>query len=247
MNDFAGKLGLALQNMYNRAATCDAGLLTPVAIDRGLTLLQKLGYPIPLLNLLPQTSFERAFPLANPLTKIADISPKTILDLGCGTALDIFFCAHLLSDTKHLTGIDASAGLLNEGRNRLESFPSQAEKISLINSDLNFLDTLNLPSFDLILMNGSFNLIYDKVSFLQTLLKLLTGGGTILIYDFLLTENLPPGFANDIDNWLWNIGGALNDNELKAATINAELRLISIKELERIDPVARCEILIGRK
>ncbi len=247
MNDFTEKLSFALQEMYNRAAVCDAGLLTPVAIDRGLTLLRNLDYPAPLLDLLPQTSYERAFPLANPLTKIAAIAPTTILDLGCGTALDIFFCAHLLLDIEHLTGIDASAGLLNEGRKRLESFPAQAGKINLIESDLNFLDSLNLASFDLILMNGSFNLIYDKVSFLQTLSELLAANGTILIYDFLLTESLPPGFADEIDNWLWNIGGALDENELNEAISNAGFKLISIKELERIDPVARCEILIGKK
>jgi len=65
------------------------------------------------------------------------------------------------------------------------------------------------------------------------------------IYDFLLTEHLPPGFADEIDNWLWNIGGALDDNKLKEAIDNAGLKLILIKELERIDPVARCEVLIG--
>jgi len=246
MVEFAEKLGLALQEMYDLSATCDDGLLSPVAIDRGLPLLQKLGYPATLLNLLPQTSYERAFPLANPLEKIADLAPKTILDLGCGTALDIFFCTHLVPKIEQLTGIDASARLLSEGRKRLESFPAQAGKISLIESDLNFLDNLSLPEFDLILMNGSFNLIYDKGSFLRTIFNLLTGNGALLIYDFLLIESLPPGFADEIDNWLWNIGGALDENELNRTINNTGLKLISIQELERIDPVARCEILIGR-
>jgi len=247
MDDFSSNLSHALQEMYNRTATCNAGLLSPVAIDRGLPLLQKLGYPTDLLQLLPQTSFELAFPLANPLTKITDLTPKTILDLGCGTALDIFFCAHLLSGIERLTGIDTSTGLLSEGRKRLENFPAAAGKISLIEADLNYLENLDLPGFDLILMNGSFNLIYDKIIFLRKLCKLLTGNGTILIYDFTLTENLPPGFVDELDNWLWNIGGALDGNALNETAGNAELKLISIRELERFDPVARCEILIGKK
>ncbi len=246
MSNFSEKLGLSLQEMYDRSATCDSGLLTPVAIDRGLPLLQKLGYPIAMLNLLPRKSYERSFPLANPLTKIADLTPKTILDLGCGTALDIFFCAHLLPEIERLTGIDACSGLLREGRRRLESFPGQAIKISLIEADLNLLENLSLSRFDLILMNGSFNLIYDKVVFLQKLLEHLTDNGKILIYDFILTESLPPKFADEVDNWLWNIGGALDENELNKVICNSRLNLILIKELERIDPVARCEILIGR-
>ncbi len=247
MNDFSENLSHALQDMYDRSATCDAGLLSPVAIDRGRPLLQNLGYPTALLDLLPQTSYERAFPLANPLAKIADLAPNTILDLGCGTALDIFFCAHLRSDIEHLTGIDASRELLNEGRKRFENFPDQAGKISLIEADLTFLENLNLARFDLILMNGSFNLIYDKAIFLQKLCEHLTVNGTVLIYDFILTESLPPGFADEIDNWLWNIGGALDENELSEAINSAKIKLISIKELERIDPVARCEILIGKE
>lgn len=247
MNDFSENLSHALQEMYDRSATCNSGLLTPIAIDRGLPLLQKLGYPTALLDLLPKTSYEQAFPLANPLTKIDNITPKTILDLGCGTALDIFFCAHLLPEIELLTGIDASTGLLSKGRERLENFPAQAGKISLIEADLNFLENLGLPRFDLILMNGSFNLIYDKVIFLQKLFEYLTNTGKILIYDFILTESLPPGFVDEIDNWLWNIGGALDRKELQEEICNAGLKLISIKKLERIDPVARCEILIGRQ
>lgn len=247
MNEFSEKLGRTLQKMYDRSATCDAGLLSPVAINRGLSLLQELGYPENLLQLLPKTSYERAFPLANPLAKIADLDPKTILDLGCGIALDIFFCAHLLPGIEHLTGIDASTGLLNEGRKRIECFPNQARKISLIESDLNLLENLSLTQFELILMNGSFNLIYDKEFFLQKLLKYLADNGRVLIYDFILTESLPPGFADEIDNWLWNIGGALGENELSEAISNAKLKLVSIKELERINPVARCEILIVKE
>ncbi len=247
MNDFSEELGRTLKEMYNRAANCDAGLLTPVAINRGLPLLQNLGYPQSLLNLLPQTSFEWAFPLANPLPKIAAIAPTTLLDLGCGTALDIFFCAHLIPEIVHLTGVDASIGLLSEGRKRLESFPVPAQKITLIEADLIALANLDPAGYEFILMNGSFNLVYDKKNFLRKLATLLTGKGTVLIYDFLLNESLPPGFSDEIDNWLWNIGGALGEESLKEIVDAAGLELVSVKELERINPVSRCEIVIENK
>lgn len=247
MDNFAAQLSLTLQQMYNRISTCEAGLLSPVDIDRGLNLLKKLGYPTPLLDILPPESYERAFPLANPLSKIIEINPKTILDLGCGSALDGFFCLHSLPELKYILGVDASSGLLDEARKRLINFPGPAAKMTLLEADLNQLERHNPGSFDMILMNGSFNLIYDKTSFFQTISRFLNNHGKILIYDFLLIEDLPPGFVDEIDNWLWNIGGALREDELRGVLNDVELKLISVEELERIDPVVSCEILIAKK
>jgi len=244
MDDFSTRLNQTRQQMYDRLATCEAGQLRPAAIERGLDLLIKLGYPEKLLQALPPESLERTFPLANPLTKIAELNPETIIDLGCGTALDLFCCAKLLPQLKSLTGVDASQGLLDTGRKRLEKFSSSSARTTLFAADINQLESLNLGYFDLILMNGSFNLIYDKAYFLQQASRTLTGKGRILIYDFLLVGDLPPGFSEEIDNWLWNIGGALDMNRLTEITDHAGLQLISVKELECIDPVARCEILL---
>ncbi|HIE07456.1 MAG TPA: class I SAM-dependent methyltransferase [Desulfarculaceae bacterium] len=247
MDEFSARLSRTLRQMYNQISECESGLLKPVAIDRGLTLLQKLGYPVSLLESLPPESFDHAFPLANPLTKIITLGPKTILDLGCGAALDLFLCTRLLPQLEHVYGIDASPGLLDMGRKRLKKFPEQTAIITLFEADLNQLNKYDISSVDLILMNGSFNLIHNKTKLFQTLSGLLNNAGQILIYDFLLTESLPPGFSDEIDNWLWNIGGALSAAELSEAVSGAGLEIISIDDLERIDPVARCQILITKK
>jgi SAM-dependent methyltransferase len=247
MDEFSARLGRTLRQMYDQISECEAGLLKPVAIERGLTLLNKLGYPVALLDSLPPESFDHAFPLANPLPKIIELAPESILDLGCGSALDALFSAHLLPQLGYVFGIDASSGLLEQGRKRLRNFPAQAARITLHKADLNLLDQYDLPAFDLILMNGSFNLIRNKIKLFQMLNELLNNEGRILIYDFLLTESLPPGFADEIDNWLWNIGGALSTAELGKAVSCAGLEIVLVEELERIDPVARCEILITKK
>ncbi len=248
MNNFAKELNRALQEMYNKTSTCKEGLLSPVAIDRGLRLLDKLGYPPDLLEILPPESDGLAFPCANPLIRIISLAPQSILDLGCGAALDAFFCACSLPDLKRLTGLDASSKLLSKGEDLLYHFPAEAEKITLCQGDLNNLgecQDYQLQASDLILMNGSFNLVYDKKKFFAELTPLLTRNGVLLIYDFLLTEALPPGFADEVDNWLWNIGGALNATDLEKVVADAGLKIVEINEIERIDPVARCEIIIS--
>jgi len=88
-----------------------------------------------------------------------------------------------LPQLKSLSGIDSSRGLLDAGRKRLEKFSSSSAQTTLLAADINQLDNLNLGYFDLILMNGSFNLIYDKAYFLQQASRTLTDKGHILIYE----------------------------------------------------------------
>ena len=247
MNNFAKQLNLALRQMYDKICSCEDGLLSPVAIDRGIHLLKNLNYPQTLIEDLPPGSGDVAFPCANPLPRIISLAPKTILDLGCGTALDALFCVSSLPELQRLKGLDASSKLLAKGEELLRHFPAEAEKITLLQVDLNHLSGYRIEASELILMNGSFNLIYDKVKFFTELAPLLATGGTLLIYDFILTEALPPGFSNEVDNWLWNIGGALNSAEFKKIVTDAGLALVEINEIERIDPVARCEIIISHE
>lgn len=245
---FSDALNQALQEMYDKASTCKDGLLTPVAIDRGFALLKKLNYPQALLAILPPEYSGLAFPCANPLPRIIALAPHSILDLGCGSALDIFLCSCSLPGLKRATGLDASPKLLAKGAELLDHFPQEAAKITLFQGDINNLKSCNDYPFktsELILMNGSFNLVYDKNRFFAALAPLLTRNGKLLIYDFILTESLPPGFADEVDNWLWNIGGALNATELRKVVTGAGLKIVEINELERIDPVARCEIVVS--
>ncbi len=244
---FEQQLNLALQQMYDKVCSCEDGLLSPVAIDRGIRLLENLNYPQTLIEDLPPGSSDVAFPCANPLPKIISLAPRTILDLGCGTALDTLFCVSSLPELQQITGLDASSKLLAKGEELLRHFPVEAEKITLLQADLNQLSGYRLETSELILMNGSFNLIYDKMKFFTELFPLLTTEGTLLIYDFILTEALPPGFSHEVDNWLWNIGGALNAEELEKVVNDAGLKIVEINEIERIDPVARCEIIISHK
>ena len=245
MNDFAKQLNQALQQMYDRVCSCEDGLLSPVAIDRGIRLLENLNYPQILLKDLPPGSGDVAFPCANPLPRIISFAPRTILDLGCGTALDALFCVSSLPGLQRLTALDASSKLLAKGEELLRHFPTEAEKITLLQADLNHLYNYRLEISELILMNGSFNLIYDKMKFFTELVPLLATRGTLLIYDFLLSETLPPGFSDEVDNWLWNIGGALSSVELERVVNDTGLVLVEINEIERIDPVARYEIIIS--
>jgi SAM-dependent methyltransferase len=244
--DFSRKLSITLQEMYDQAATCERGLLSPVPVHRGRSLLLKLGYPELLVGQVPERLLNCAFPCANPLARIIDWQPANLVDLGCGAGFDLLFATLSLPELKSLAGIEHSPGLLARARELFKLFPECAKRIELAAGDLNRLTRTKLPTVDLILMNGSFNLVCDKPRLLRLLARQIIAGGRILICDFLLNEPLPPGFSEEPDNWLWNIAGALTPENLTAITENAGLRVIEIRELETITPVTSCEIVLGK-
>ena len=199
--------------MYDTAARKPGGLLSQVRLNRGRELLINLGYQQSDLDRLPAYIMESAFPCGNPLPTIRELQPKTILDLGCGSCLDIGIIA---ADQNHrqrlIIGIDFSRELLRLGSRFISFLPTN--HIRLLAADLTALP-FSSPHFDCINLNGSFNVIYDKAAFLKQVSALLHPDGHVLINDLLLMEELPAGFSDDIINWTWNVAGALTPEELK--------------------------------
>ena len=246
-HDFAKSLSTALANMYDQAAGAESGLLRPVPVARGRELMTGLGYPEALVARIPAAYLDCAFPCASPLAIIEELAPARLVDLGCGIGLDLLFAALSLPEIQELHGFDGSSELRRKGSEMLASFPAAAGRISLDHGDLNRPDQLDLPMADLVLMNGSFNLVCDKQTFLKTIAGRLAPGGRLLLCDFLLSEPLPAGFRDELDNWLWNIGGALSYDELATTAAAAGLAIHRCRELERIAPVIRAEIILAKK
>ncbi len=245
-NDFARNLSRALEKMYDQAAGAEAGLLRPAPVSRGGRLLIELGYPKKLVARIPPEHLAAAFPCACPLATIYQLQPEKLVDLGCGGGLDLIACALSQPEIKKLYGIDKSSGLRRKAAGLKALFPALTDRVTVYDGDLNQPEKLCFPETDLILMNGSFNLVHDKTKFLKTARSRLKPGGRLLLYDFLRTRPLPAGFADEIDNWLWNIGGALDRAELTAGAAAAGLETVAVRELERIDPVFRAEIILAR-
>jgi SAM-dependent methyltransferase len=244
-NDFARALSTALKEMYDRAAVAGEGLLAPVPISRGRELLAGLGYPERLVDQVPEEYLDKAFPCACPLEMIGKLAPKRVIDLGCGAGLDLILCALEHPGIETLYGIDTSPQLRRRGARLRKLLALSDSRIRFDDGDLNRPEELDFPPADLILMNGSFNLVYDKPAFLQNLAARIGPGGRLLIYDFLLSEPLPAGFGDDLDNWLWNIAGAQSQAQLEQLAAGAGLKLSSCRELEHIAPVISAEIVLA--
>ncbi|MEA2108847.1 MAG: methyltransferase domain-containing protein [Pseudomonadota bacterium] len=243
--DFSAELKHTIRRMYDTAARKPDGLLSQVALNRGRELLTSLGYQATDIDSVPESIIQSAFPCGNPLPIIRKLQPKNILDLGCGSCLDIGIMA---ADQNHqqqlIIGVDFSRELLSLG-SRFISL-SSANHIRLLTADLTDLP-FSGPHFDCINLNGSFNVIYDKATFLKQISALLHPDGHVLINDLLLVEELPAGFTDDIINWTWNVAGALPPEELEKLAGEAGLALVHFHDHERLAPVCRGEILLQKR
>ncbi len=242
--DFGTELKHTIRRMYDAAALKPEGLLSRVQLNRGRELLVDLGYQQSDLDLLPEYIIKSAFPCGNPLPIIRDIHPKAILDLGCGSCLDIGILATEQNQKKQIiVGVDFSRELLSIGSRFIAFLP--ASHIQLLAADLTALP-FSGPYFDCINLNGSFNVIYDKATFLKQISALLHPDGHVLINDLLLVEKLPAGFADEIVNWTWNVAGALPPEELGKIAREANLSMVHLHEHEQLAPICRGEILLRK-
>ena len=243
--DFGTELRHTVRRMYDAAALKPEGLLSRVQLNRGRELLTDLGYQQSDLDPLPEGMIKSAFPCGNPLPTIREIHPQAILDLGCGSCLDIGILASEHNQKNNLIiGVDFSRELLSIG-NRFIAFLA-AGRVRLLAADLTALP-FSGPHFDCINLNGVFNVIYDKVTFLKQISTLLHPDGYVLINDLLLLEELPAGFTDEIVNWTWNVAGALPPEELGKIAREANLSLVHCHEYERLEPVCRGEILLQKR
>ncbi|MBN2333479.1 MAG: methyltransferase domain-containing protein [Deltaproteobacteria bacterium] len=242
--DFKLKLRQSLRQMYDAAARQPLGLLGGVSPARGIALLEELGYATEDLQPLPDFQIGTSFPCGNPLPVIRNLQPSVVFDLGCGSGLDLCILAGDRQLNPALLGLDLSWELLSLAR-RARELLQLATTIQLVHADFSHLP-YHHAFIDLISMNGSFNIIVDKASFFHDIASLLVPGGHLLIHDLLLVGDLPAGFADEVTNWSWNIGGAISDGELLRLATKASLSLVHLYKRELVEPVCRGEILLQK-
>jgi SAM-dependent methyltransferase len=243
--DFDTELKQTIRRMYDAASRKTGGLLSRVPLNRGRELLAGLGYRRTELDMLPEKVVEFAFPCGNPLPTIRKLRPESILDLGCGSGLDVgILAADRRQTIKTIIGVDFSRELLAIGRELHAGLA--AGRLQLLLADLTALPFFG-AHFDCINLNGSFNVIYHKAEFLRQTASLLRPDGHLLINDLLLRESLPPGFTADLTNWTWNVAGALFPEALAAMAAEAGLSLVHFYEQEQMPPVCRGEVLLRKE
>lgn len=213
--------------MYRAVALDPAG---EFHFEMGRALAERLGYAPSALDAIPAAAID-SFAGVGYYFDLAALRPgESVVDLGSGSGMDTFVAALEVGGAGRVTGVDMTDEQLAKAERLREAagFGQVAYRRAYIQ------DTgLASGSFDAVISNGVINLAPDKASVFREAARLLRQGGRLALADIVTQARLPDGITCDATLWAACIGGAMQEDEYRAAIEAAGLRVRARRENTR--------------
>ena len=191
----------------------------------GKAFALKVGYPGDILEDLPTAMYESFTGANNPQPFVELEAGETVLDLGCGAGLDLYFYAKAVGARGKVYGLDLSEAMVNKAKSNMAIAGFEDIEIKCGHSDaLPFRDGF----FDVVASNGIYNLSPDKEKVLDEVFRVLKPGGRTAFCEVVLKERFPEDIRKNIDDWFRCIGGALPEKEFLALMEKVGFRDIEV-------------------
>ncbi len=160
--------------------------------------LEGQKYDPEILKSLPEDVLVSYCGVGNPFSLGPVNKGEAVLDIGCGAGVDTLVAAIMVGPEGRATGIDLIPEMLNRARTNLQ-------KTSLKNVAFQegSAEELAFPdgTFDVVISNGVFNLIPDKVKALTEVFRVLKSSGRFLLADQILMGEMPADTESMVQNW----------------------------------------------
>jgi len=185
----------SIRQKYTKVSVSPGGFFQ---YPTGRAALEALNYDSEVIQALPDSAMASYCGVGNPFTLEPIHEGEAVLDIGCGTGVDTLIAAILVGPKGRAVGIDMIPEMLDQAKNNLR-------ETRLKNVTFQPASAENLPfpdeSFDVVISNGVFNLIPDKVKALAEAFRVLRSNGRLMIADQVLTGNLPDDMKARVENW----------------------------------------------
>jgi SAM-dependent methyltransferase len=187
----------AVKKRYSEVAFNPGGEFNfPVGREFALSV----GYPREILDKLPKSFYESFTGAGSPLSFVDFKEGETLLDLGCGTGLDLYFYAKKAGELEKIFGIDISEEMIEKAKENMKRVGIKNVEIICCHAD-------DIPlednSMDIVTSNGIYNLSPDKETVLKEVYRILKPGGRVL----LSSGWLAPYHAEPKDYWRFSHEG----------------------------------------
>ena len=161
----------------------------------------------------------------NPVAFAAIKEGDTVLDLGSGAGVDCFLAANIVGNTGRVIGVDMTPEMVEKAK-------ENAWNGSYRNVEFRLGEIEHLPvdssSIDTIISNCVINLSIDKQRVFQEAYRVLKPGGTLMVSDMVLLEELPEYIRNSVEAYVRCVGGAMRKEEYLKAIHQAGFEKVKV-------------------
>jgi arsenite methyltransferase len=173
---------------------------------KGKENARQLGYDRCWLQRFPAVVWESAAAVGNPFS-LGQIHPgETVVDLGCGAGADLCIAALLAGPAGHVIGFDFTPAMVQKAC-------ANAERTGFANVTVYEADMAKVPlpdaCADVVISNGSINLLPDKACALREAFRVLKLGGRLHIADMIRDESAPRCESVAGESWADCVGGTV--------------------------------------
>jgi arsenite methyltransferase len=185
----------SIRGKYLKAAASPEGLFR---YPTGRAGLEALGYAPDMVRDLPQPVAAAYCGVGNPFTLGLIREGEAVLDIGCGAGVDSIITAKLAGPSGAVTGIDLVPEMLARAREN-----ARLAGVDNVTFQESSAEQLPFPdnSFEVVISNGVFNLVVDKVKALGEVYRVLKPGGRFMLADQVLAGELPKETKARVENW----------------------------------------------
>lgn len=117
----------------------------------------------------------------NTLDLLGALAGATVLDVGCGTGRNLPSLVRRVGPSGRVIGVDASEGMLEKARRRVEAFGWQ--NVTLHEGDAVTLAAIDEP-VDALVSVWCYGIVYDLEAALRLAVQLVRPGGHLAVMDF---------------------------------------------------------------